>query len=135
MIRRPPRSTRTDTLFPYTTLFRSGPAPTGPRSLREEGDLRRDGIDARPAAPRRPGGGGPCRPRPPRWLCEPAGRALDKAISRVRAHAHRADGRGDRLDRRACAPRRGGGPHPRRLPAPQTHLRFATPALRGPPPL
>src|SRR3546814_3919158 len=25
MIRRPPRSTRTDTLFPYTTLFRSGP--------------------------------------------------------------------------------------------------------------
>src|SRR3546814_8161664 len=28
MIRRPPRSTRTDTLFPYTTLFRSwAPAP------------------------------------------------------------------------------------------------------------
>src|SRR3546814_15259064 len=26
MIRRPPRSTRTDTLFPYTTLFRSGTA-------------------------------------------------------------------------------------------------------------
>src|SRR3546814_4370072 len=26
MIRRPPRSTRTDTLFPYTTLFRSEPA-------------------------------------------------------------------------------------------------------------
>src|SRR3546814_1040486 len=25
MIRRPPRSTRTDTLFPYTTLFRSCP--------------------------------------------------------------------------------------------------------------
>src|SRR3546814_2166313 len=25
MIRRPPRSTRTDTLFPYTTLFRSRP--------------------------------------------------------------------------------------------------------------
>src|SRR3546814_8594735 len=34
MIRRPPRSTRTDTLFPYTTLFRSpgGPAPGGPGS-------------------------------------------------------------------------------------------------------
>src|SRR3546814_6872926 len=31
MIRRPPRSTRTDTLFPYTTLFRSDVAddPTG----------------------------------------------------------------------------------------------------------
>src|SRR3546814_8750577 len=28
MIRRPPRSTRTDTLFPYTTLFRS-PCPPG----------------------------------------------------------------------------------------------------------
>src|SRR3546814_4170732 len=27
MIRRPPRSTRTDTLFPYTTLFRSIGAP------------------------------------------------------------------------------------------------------------
>src|SRR3546814_961978 len=25
MIRRPPRSTRTDTLFPYTTLFRASP--------------------------------------------------------------------------------------------------------------
>src|SRR3546814_2994313 len=30
MIRRPPRSTRTDTLFPYTTLFRSGPTPIFP---------------------------------------------------------------------------------------------------------
>src|SRR3546814_8720811 len=30
MIRRPPRSTRTDTLFPYTTLFRS------PGGLREK---------------------------------------------------------------------------------------------------
>src|SRR3546814_7786409 len=30
MIRRPPRSTRTDTLFPYTTLFRSS-AQTGGR--------------------------------------------------------------------------------------------------------
>src|SRR3546814_18237518 len=27
MIRRPPRSTRTDTLFPYTTLFRSLSVP------------------------------------------------------------------------------------------------------------
>src|SRR3546814_10243632 len=35
MIRRPPRSTRTDTLFPYTTLFRSGldapPSASRPR--------------------------------------------------------------------------------------------------------
>src|SRR3546814_20900424 len=35
MIRRPPRSTRTDTLFPYTTLFRS--AATSP-SLRGRED-------------------------------------------------------------------------------------------------
>src|SRR3546814_6756784 len=31
MIRRPPRSTRTDTLFPYTTLFRSDQTPEGLR--------------------------------------------------------------------------------------------------------
>src|SRR3546814_1005361 len=31
MIRRPPRSTRTDTLFPYTTLFRSPRQRGGPR--------------------------------------------------------------------------------------------------------
>src|SRR3546814_3676807 len=30
MIQRPPRSTRTDTLFPYTTLFRSSPQTTDP---------------------------------------------------------------------------------------------------------
>src|SRR3546814_21147673 len=32
MIRRPPRSTRTDTLFPYTTLFRS-PVVAGNRAV------------------------------------------------------------------------------------------------------
>src|SRR3546814_13781759 len=32
MIRRPPRSTRTDTLFPYTTLFRSLGRPREDRS-------------------------------------------------------------------------------------------------------
>src|SRR3546814_2504708 len=37
MIRRPPRSTRTDTLFPYTTLFRSS------GSCPELGADRRDG--------------------------------------------------------------------------------------------
>src|SRR3546814_4028844 len=31
MIRRPPRSTRTDTLFPYTTLFRSSSTKAWPR--------------------------------------------------------------------------------------------------------
>src|SRR3546814_12195933 len=37
MIRRPPRSTRTDTLFPYTTLFRSA-----------SGDIRGAGEDGNP---------------------------------------------------------------------------------------
>src|SRR3546814_6088325 len=32
MIRRPPRSTRTDTLFPYTTLFRSRQKGRPPRA-------------------------------------------------------------------------------------------------------
>src|SRR3546814_5011141 len=43
MIRRPPRSTRTDTLFPYTTLFRSirRVVRSADRSLR--GDRRADG--------------------------------------------------------------------------------------------
>src|SRR3546814_12772345 len=70
MIRRPPRSTRTDTLFPYTTLFRSRPPQAGGREpsrppdgaghaagvrrdrQREAGDhqcrLRRDQEAARP---------------------------------------------------------------------------------------
>src|SRR3546814_6548217 len=34
MIRRPPRSTRTDTLFPYTTLFRSPPCAARRGSIR-----------------------------------------------------------------------------------------------------
>src|SRR3546814_17533646 len=37
MIRRPPRSTRTDTLFPYTTLFRS-PAQRGPLLIQSHAD-------------------------------------------------------------------------------------------------
>src|SRR3546814_14491998 len=50
MIRRPPRSTRTDTLFPYTTLFRSADdralqvgEPADRADLRE----RRDEVAAR----------------------------------------------------------------------------------------
>src|SRR3546814_3416582 len=48
MIRRPPRSTRTDTLFPYTTHFRSAAGAAG----------RSAGIGLqRPTAGRRLGGG------------------------------------------------------------------------------
>src|SRR3546814_11113863 len=59
MIRRPPRSTRTDTLVPYTTLFRSPHRPAADQQgERRAGDLRRD-RDARPAeARRRPRQGG-----------------------------------------------------------------------------
>src|SRR3546814_7518668 len=44
MIRRPPRSTRTDTLFPYTTLFRS--AALAPARHRAPGQR---GLRHRPA--------------------------------------------------------------------------------------
>src|SRR3546814_7125684 len=49
MRRRPPRSTRTDTLFPYTTLFRSGRAVVAPAALRR----LRQRIRARQAAQHR----------------------------------------------------------------------------------
>src|SRR3546814_8957739 len=42
MIRRPPRSTRTDTLFPYTTLFRS--KRDADRILHSHVDDEEDGI-------------------------------------------------------------------------------------------
>src|SRR3546814_4567838 len=48
MIRRPPRSTRTDTLFPYTTLFRSPAARPTQRSHRPA--ARPPGQDASSAA-------------------------------------------------------------------------------------
>src|SRR3546814_15011501 len=43
MIRRPPRSTRTDTLFPYTTLFRS--VRLAERALRKGPDEQHDEAD------------------------------------------------------------------------------------------
>src|SRR3546814_7451188 len=44
MIRRPPRSTRTDTLFPYTTLFRSGTCSRG-RNMSEHGSPKKEKTD------------------------------------------------------------------------------------------
>src|SRR3546814_13763387 len=69
MIRRPPRSTRTDTLFPYTTLFRSPGQEGGrldPARRRQPG---RGGLFREPNDPRRceagdeRGEGGDLRPR------------------------------------------------------------------------
>src|SRR3546814_9736679 len=59
MIRRPPRSTRTDTLFPYTTLFRSvenGQRPDAFESILGDTNLNEDnlswkvGVDFKPVA-------------------------------------------------------------------------------------
>src|SRR3546814_12941509 len=59
MIRRPPRSTRTDTLFPYTTLFRSAlPAATSLVARCVCGtDVSRGGVVG-PAPPSTRAGGG-----------------------------------------------------------------------------
>src|SRR3546814_19712240 len=45
MIRRPPRSTRTDTLFPYTTLFRSADAVDGAVRAAIGGEMGAQAID------------------------------------------------------------------------------------------
>src|SRR3546814_2833950 len=68
MIRRPPRSTRTDTLFPYTTLFRSARIHDKPRT------------QGPPAPERRHG-----RLRHPRMTAAPA-RALTRARPRSEEH-------------------------------------------------
>src|SRR3546814_20514931 len=47
MIRRPPRSTRTDTLFPYTTLFRSDEPNRRPDDRRHA--HRATAVDVRPS--------------------------------------------------------------------------------------
>src|SRR3546814_5094656 len=74
MIRRPPRSTRTDTLFPYTTLFRSADARHRHDEAADSGGARaalylRRGAD-RPRRAHRPAGalcgGRVNRERPPR---------------------------------------------------------------------
>src|SRR3546814_4203037 len=49
MIRRPPRSTRTDTLFPYTTLFRSiaaAGAAAGTQVAEDAGAVGAEQLDA-----------------------------------------------------------------------------------------
>src|SRR3546814_18679137 len=94
MKRRPPRSTRTDTLFPYTTLFRSARGPRTPstrnrragrddrdafRSRRSSWTRRSHGAD-RGAAP------GRTRSRPP----------PDRALRRERAHLPRRARHGNR---------------------------------------
>src|SRR3546814_10854058 len=82
MIRRPPRATRTDTLFPYTTLFRSPVARLQPGQ---------DQPSARRRPPRRAGG-------LVRWRPGHENRGEEKVGQRVRPDpgdvlsAGRADG-------------------------------------------
>src|SRR3546814_12404364 len=52
MIRRPPRSTRTDTLFPYTTLFRSSPGKLGAILIGRASCSRREPPVKRRSMPR-----------------------------------------------------------------------------------
>src|SRR3546814_8112139 len=66
MIRRPPRSTRTDTLFPYTTLFRSNQSRAFPPASRRGRNRRRfvpDRDDHQSRLPARRAGRS-CRPGP-----------------------------------------------------------------------
>src|SRR3546814_3246038 len=77
MIRRPPRATRTDTLFPYTTLFRA------------RAEAARGGVAIRAQ----------------RFLCDPArpgaGRGGQAALGRPRRSAQALAGRGRGAHRRA----------------------------------
>src|SRR3546814_4345869 len=52
MIRRPPRATRTDTLLPYTTLFRSGCA-SGPEKSASESGPATDGRSGQSSSGKR----------------------------------------------------------------------------------
>src|SRR3546814_14725741 len=104
MIRRPPRSTRTDTLFPYTTLFRSLP-----RLRREHPVLR-----IRRALHRPSGGAEAGRPR--RRPANPDLRAESPGRRPCRQHPRRERHDGLRRDRRH-APQRPGPHDPRAAPA------------------
>src|SRR3546814_6935388 len=82
MIRLPPRSTRTDTLFPYTTLFRSHSLPTLPRPVPGAGRGLARNATAEPSP----------RPKTPLWA------------RRTRRPAPPSPGIGNRAPPRSNAP-------------------------------
>src|SRR3546814_4702324 len=87
MIRRPPRSTRTDTLFPYTTLFRSNKGEPGGkiRGARGAGaGPRRGRLAAADRRHRNPGFGGAQADRA-------GARRLGARIGRKRRDARRSE--------------------------------------------
>src|SRR3546814_5350751 len=84
MIRRPPRSTRTDTLFPYTTLFRCSIMPW--HDLRPPALLGRSQVVRHRFLVPAFAGSNPAAPANPRFHCGPCpcdGRA---AASRSEEH-------------------------------------------------
>src|SRR3546814_10033066 len=90
MSRRPPRSTRTDTLFPYTTLFRSTGSVGRHRHRRFGGGLCRIGdaerrARERPRAARREDGVHPRRP------ASVAARALRTRAGQYRSEEHTSE--------------------------------------------
>src|SRR3546814_1011132 len=82
MIRRPPRSTRTDTLFPYTTLFRAvAAAVKADLDAGDSGFLQaREKRQSRPSRPRYRSWTTSCRKEPTtiRWL-QPTGARLSRS--------------------------------------------------------
>src|SRR3546814_13827985 len=101
MIRRPPRSTRTDTLFPYTTLFRS--LAEGGQDLSQGGQVPAVGVD---------GQNGPAQraeqQRQARLAAEQRVRARQDAMRRdtLMAVSHQMFGGADSGQRRTGEPAR-----------------------------
>src|SRR3546814_12584782 len=91
MIRRPPRSTRTDTRFPYPTLFRSPDAALRFVAAELQHQAARAG-EVRDAATARPGREGLQRDAAQRWRSDP-GRLPDAPVRRA-VEGVRRDGRG-----------------------------------------
>src|SRR3546814_14852339 len=99
MILRPPRSTRTDTLFPYTTLFRSGGGIGGARrdrggSLPTDWDRRTDAVSLAQGIWRPEGRSGAADEGSGAREC-----AAEEAGGRSRA------GQGDQIGRASCRER------------------------------
>src|SRR3546814_10894008 len=91
MIRRPPRSTRTDTRFPYPTLFRSPDAALRFVAAELQHQAARAG-EVRDAATARPGREGLQRDAAQRWRSDPG--RLPDAPDRRAVEGVRRDGRG-----------------------------------------
>src|SRR3546814_6014413 len=88
MLRRPPRSTLTDTLFPYTTLYRSG--THGGAGRDGDGGQRQDDREARGPSPRLLPADARCRRMQPSGGLQPAVRKPQRAgDASLRRHATR----------------------------------------------